>query len=55
MKETKLSTIREDLTEATSAILYAYRRNCAASTGATQVRLCPLRDLSFVVDLTCQS
>ncbi|EIM88784.1 protein transporter SEC24 [Stereum hirsutum FP-91666 SS1] len=37
MKETKLSTIREDLTEATSAILYAYRRNCAASTGATQL------------------
>ena len=34
----KMSMIRDDLTEMCSAILYSYRRNCAASTSASQVR-----------------
>jgi hypothetical protein len=39
MPSLKLSTIREDLTEQCSAILYSYRRNCAAATVPSQVRL----------------
>lgn len=33
----KMSMIRDDLTEMCSAILYSYRRNCAASTSASQL------------------
>jgi len=38
MMDVKISTIREELTEQCSAILYSYRRNCAAATVPTQVR-----------------
>ena len=38
MSTVKLSTIHEELTEQCSAILYSYRRNCAAATVPTQVR-----------------
>ena len=38
MTTVKISTIREELTEQCSAILYSYRRNCAAATVPTQVR-----------------
>jgi protein transport protein SEC24 len=38
MPTMKLSTIREELTEQCSAILFSYRRNCAAATVPTQVR-----------------
>jgi protein transport protein SEC24 len=38
MTTVKISTIREELTELCSAILYSYRRNCAAATVPTQVR-----------------
>jgi hypothetical protein len=38
MTTVKVSTIREELTEQCSAILYSYRRNCAAATMPTQVR-----------------
>ena len=38
MTDVKASTIREELTEQCSAILYSYRRNCAAGTVPTQVR-----------------
>ena len=38
MTAVKISTIHEELTEQCSAILYSYRRNCAAATVPTQVR-----------------
>jgi protein transport protein SEC24 len=38
MRAQKLSTIREELTEQCSAILYSYRRVCAATTVPSQVR-----------------
>jgi protein transport protein SEC24 len=38
MTAVKVSTIREELTEQCSTILYSYRRNCAAATVPTQVR-----------------
>ncbi|THH07856.1 hypothetical protein EW146_g9184 [Bondarzewia mesenterica] len=37
MPSRKMSLIRDELTEMCSAILYSYRRNCAASTGASQL------------------
>ncbi|KAI0295750.1 protein transporter SEC24 [Russula brevipes] len=37
MPTLKLSAIREELTEQCSAILYSYRRNCAAATVSTQL------------------
>ncbi|KAF8504416.1 protein transporter SEC24 [Russula emetica] len=51
----KISTIREELTEQCSAILYSYRRNCAAATVSTQVpnhprsvRVLPVYTLSLL-------
>jgi protein transport protein SEC24 len=38
MTAVNISTIREELTEQCSTILYSYRRNCAAATVPTQVR-----------------
>lgn len=38
MTTVKISTIQDELTEQCSAILYSYRRNCAAATVPTQVR-----------------
>lgn len=54
MTDVKISTIREELTEQCSAILYSYRRNCAAATVATQLiipeafRVLPVYTLSLL-------
>ncbi|KAH9994698.1 hypothetical protein BJV77DRAFT_994255 [Russula vinacea] len=54
MPTLKLSTLREDLTEQCSTILYSYRRNCAAATVPSQLiipeafRVLPVYTLSIL-------